>query len=207
MNKTLGILVILAISTPASTLLAQVKFRDGIFANIDMVRTNSPIPATWIETDMEAGDRKFYKNITRSNEIIFYDDNGVRSVLDTRSIWGYSYRGDLHINVGGAFHKIDFVGRLSHFVASKTTYKEILMPGDIMYFPPVLVTTKNQEYIVDIVENKVWAFNQEGMKLALKNDPQLLDEFMSLTNREQNNSMYIFLTRYNEKYPLEFSGY
>lgn len=188
-------------------MLAQVKFRDGIFANIAMVKSNSPIPASWIETDMDIDDRKFYKNITRSREIIFYDDNGVRSVLETRSIWGYSYRGDLHINVGGAFHKIDFVGRLSHFAASKTTYEEIPVSGYEGYFIPVLVTTRKREYIVDIEENKVWSFDLEGMKQALNNDSLLLDEFMSLTKRDQNNSMYIFLRRYNEKYPLEISGY
>lgn len=206
MNKIVGILVILACAATASTLPAQVKFRDGVFANVDMVKKNAPIPPSWIETDMETGDRRFYKNITRSTEIIFHDDNGIRSVLDTRNIWGYSYRGDLHINVGGAFHKIDFVGRLSHFIASKTTYEQINSSGYNVYFPPVLVTTRNRGYIVDIEENKVWAFDPEGMEQALRDDPLLLEEFMSLPKREQNNSMYVFLTRYNEKYPLELNS-
>jgi len=97
------------------------KFRDGVYTNIDMVKKNRPIPSTWIVSDREVDDRDFYKWITKADEIVFFDDNGVKRVLDTKSVWGYSHQGDLHINVGGVFHRIDIVGSISHFFASKTT--------------------------------------------------------------------------------------
>ena len=88
MNKVLRILVILSYSTIASAIIAQeteqyqlnqqlLKFRDGVYTNIGMVKKNSPIPSIWIETDMEVNDRDFYKNITKNEEIVFFDDNGV----------------------------------------------------------------------------------------------------------------------------------
>ncbi|RLD93832.1 MAG: hypothetical protein DRJ29_07645 [Bacteroidetes bacterium] len=206
-------------STIASALIAQesdqyyldkqpLKFRDGVYANIGMVEKNSPIPSTWIETDMDVNDRDFYKNITKADEIVFYDDNGVRTLLNTKSIWGYSYDGDLHINVGGAFHKIDFVGRISHFFALKTTYYpnpflEYNLFGDFWSTQPVLVTAKHEEYLVDIFDNKVWKFDLDGLERVLKKDPQLWKEFMTLKKREKEYLKYIFLKRYNEKYPLD----
>jgi len=223
MKKVLRILVILSYSTIASALIAQesdqhylvqqsLKFRDGVYTNIGMVKKNSPIPSTWIETDMEANDRDFYKNITKADEIVFFDDNGVRTLLNTKSIWGYSYDGDLHINVGGTFHKIDFVGRISHFFASKTTYYPNPFVGgyftmDFWSTQPILITTKHKEYLVDIVENKMREFDLEGLEQVLKKDPQLWNEFMTLKKSEKEYLKYIFLNRYNEKYPLDISFY
>ncbi|MEA3480233.1 MAG: hypothetical protein U9R60_18765 [Bacteroidota bacterium] len=125
---------------------------------------------------MEVNDRNFYKILTKNDEIVFYDDNGVRSSLDTKSIWGYSKKGDLHINVGGEFHKIDFFGRISHFIASKTTYTPIEYledNPDIWFAPPLVVTHKHGEYLIDIVENKVLEFDLDGLERVLKEDPQL----------------------------------
>lgn len=185
-------------------------FNDGIYTNIEMVKCNCPLPPTWIEADMEANDRDFYKEITIADEIVFFDDNGVRSILFTDSIWGYSSNGNLHINVGGAFHKIDLFGRYSHFIALKTTYAPLnyLEGNRAMYsLPAVMLTLKYREYIVDIVNNKMWEFDLDGLESVLKKDPQLWDEFMILKKRERENLRYVFLKRYNEKYPLNIPVY
>ncbi len=124
-----------------------------------------------------------------------------------RDIWGYSYNGDLHINLGGYFHKIDFVGRISHFIASKTTYVPQSIPeGRIspdVYYPPVLLTSRKREYLIDIMDNKVWEFDLEGLEKVLENDPQLWNEFMALKKRKKEHMKYTYLLRYNEKYPLD----
>jgi hypothetical protein len=219
MQLVLRILVFLSYSTIASSLIAQeaekyyldqqaLEFKDGVYTNIGMVKKNSPIPSTWVETDIDVNDRNFYKKITRADEMVFYDDNGVRTLLNTKSIWGYSYDGDLHINVGGAFHKIDFVGRISHFFASKTTYapNPLLKYGGFTNFwstTPFLITAKNEEYLVDIVNNKVWKFDLDGLEWVLEKDPQLWNEFMTLNKQEKEYLKYIFLNRYNKKYPLD----
>ena len=218
MKKVIRVLVVLSFSTLASALIAQeteqynldqksLKFKDGVYTNIGMVKDNCPIPSTWIETEMEVNDRDFYENITRADDIVFFDDNGVRTVLNTKKIWGYCHHGELHINLGGAFHEIDFVGRISHFIASKTTYDPFFYteedrPGFFYYMPPVL-TIKQREYLVDIVDNKAWEFDLDGLERVLIKDPQLWNEFMTLKNRDKINLRYIFLNRYNKKYPLD----
>ena len=215
-------MLLLSCSTIASTSIAQepeqhyldqrsIKFRDGVYANIGMVKKNSPIPSTWIETDMEVDDRDFYKHITKADEIVFFDDNGVKTVFNTKSIWGYSDNGDLYINVGGVFHEIDFVGRISHFIASRTTYDPFYYtdknrPGFFYYSPPV-VTLKNQEYLVDIIANKAWEFDTDGLERLLEKDSLLLEEFRALNKRDKEYLKYIYLNRYNKKYPLDIPFY
>ena len=77
MRNVIRILVVLSFSTISFALIAQkteqynlyqksLKFRDGVYTNYGMVKKNSPIPSTWIETDMEVNDRDFYKKITKN---------------------------------------------------------------------------------------------------------------------------------------------
>lgn len=223
MKKGIQILLILSCSSIASNLWAQekagyywdqqsIKFRDGVYTSIDMVKNNSPIPSSWIVTDMEINDRDFFKAVTRADEIVFHDDNGVKTVLDTKSVWGYSHQGDLHINVGGAFHKMDIVGSISHFYASKTTnYLNPLVGGyytmDFWSTQPILVTARNEEYIVDIMENKVRKFDMNGLESVLKNDPQLWNDYMNSKKQDKQYLKYIFIHRYNKKYPLDIPVY
>lgn len=208
MNRALGVLFILTYSSIASSIIAQApEFNDGIYTNVEMVKNNRPLPLTWIVSEMEVDDRNFYKNLMKSEQIIFFDDNGVRTSLETKSIWGYSHKGDLYINVGGAFHKIDFFGRISHFVASKSTYAPLeILEGqrDIWYNKPVGITIRNRKYLLDIEENKVWDFDLDGLERVLENDPELLNEYEALKDRKKEKMKYVFLRRYNEKYPLNY---
>lgn len=219
MSRDLQILVILLYITIGSAIHAQetykyapdrhaLKFRDGVYTNIEMVKKNRPIPSTWIVTDKKATDRDFYKEITKADKIVFFDDNGIITALDTKSVWGFCHQGDLHINVGGAFHKLDIVGSISHFFASKTT--NYLNPfvggyytGDFWATQPLVVTARNGSYIVDMVENKVRRFDMEGLESVLKRDPQLWNDFIGLEKRDKEYLKYIFLDRYNKKYPLD----
>ena len=217
MILVLRLLVILSCSTIASGLIAQsttqyytthqsVKFRPGVYVKIDMVKRNRPIPSTWIETDMDVTHHDFYANITKADEIIFFDDNGVRTSIPTDSIWGYSHNGDLHINIYGDFHRIDYVGRISHFIALKSTLVEFEIKGrrpwNIHYLTFEAVV-KNKGYLVDLVDDKVSVFDVAGLEQVLKEDPQLWNEFMALKKRKKEKLKYVFLTRYNEKFPLD----
>lgn len=224
MKNIIRILAIISYSTIASVLIAQetehynldqksFKFRDGVYTNIGMVEKNAPIPSTWIETDMEISDRDFYKKITKKDEIIFFDDNGVRARIDTKCIWGYSCDGDLHINVGCEFHKIEFFGRVSYFRASKTTYAPIFYKEKRaiykwgLYIEPIPLTIRDREYLVDFINNKVWEFDLEGLEAVLKNDPELWNEFKTLKYDQREYMKYIFLNRYNKKYPFDIPFY
>ena len=181
------------------------QFKEGIYPNVELVKKNSPIPPEWIETEMDINDRNFYKKLTRGERIIFFDDNGVRTLLITDDLWGYGQNGNLYINVGGAFHKFLFVGRYSYFIAAKTTYVPSIYVrrADIEYMKPAVLTLNKQEYIVDIVEDKVWELDEDGLERILKNDPELWNEFMNLEKRKKEKSKIPFLRRYNEKHPLE----
>lgn len=194
------------------------QFRDGIFANFQMVKNNRPIPPARIVTDADLFDREFYDKVTSTKEITIYDENGVRKVIKTDKVWGYGRNGVLYINVGGSFHRISFVGSISHFVASITTYNPRYY--DPYYYNPYYynsyqynrymnprsnyASTELKQYVLDFETGKVMEYNTEAVEVLLMKDPELYDEYVALRSRKKKQMKFVFIRRYNEKHPLYF---
>jgi hypothetical protein len=167
-----------------SSLSESFKFNDGIYMTIDMVRNNSPIPPNWIDADLNASNPIFYEEITKTDQIDFYDENGVRRFIRTNEVWGYCRKGVLYVHIGVKFYEIKYLGGVS-------------------FFTTLLVNGK--EYLIDLMENHYWEFGVGGLEYLLERDPQLLDEFNDLKKRKKKQMRYVFLIRYNEKHPFMIS--
>ncbi|PID91112.1 MAG: hypothetical protein CSA96_10110 [Bacteroidetes bacterium] len=201
------------------------EFRDGIYANFGMVKNNAPIPPASIVTDEDLFDRAFYNKVMAAREVTIYDENGVKQVMETKKIWGYGRNGVLYINVGGSFHRISFVGSISHFVATVTTYS----PG---YYDPYSYhpyygyntypypygygygypygsrystgSTELRQYLLDFETGDVMDFSIESVGVLLMKDPELSDEYQTLRNRKKKQMKFVFIRRFNERHPLYF---
>ena len=97
------------------------KFRDGIYLNFDMVKTNSPIPKAKLFTSVDYNDKDFFDQVISSEKIYFYDNMGVRQEIEKDAIWGFARNGVLYAKVQNIFNRITFCGSIIHFVADVTT--------------------------------------------------------------------------------------
>ncbi len=97
------------------------KFRDGIYLNFDMVKSNSPIPKAKLFTSVDYNDKDFFDQVISSEKIYFYDNLGVRQEIEKDKIWGFARNGVLYARVQGNFNRITFFGSIIHFVADVTT--------------------------------------------------------------------------------------
>jgi len=197
------------------------EFTNGLFANFESVKENNPIPPARIVTDEDMLDRAFYEKITAQKEIVIYDDNGVKKVMNTNEIWGYSRNGILYINVGSAFHRISFMGSICHFVATVTTYNTNYY--DPYYYNPYYSnsyyynrysrpqsnqgSTDLRQYLLDFETGDVMEYDTESVEVLLMKDPELADEYHALRNRKKKQMKFVFIRRYNEKHPLYFPAY
>lgn len=193
------------------------EFNDGIFANFEMVRANDPIPQARIVSDVDVFDRAFYDKITAQKEIVIYDDHGVRKEMQTHEIWGYARNGVLYINIGSGFHRISFVGSISHFVATVTTYNSNYYdPYYNPYYSNSYYYNRNnmpqsnytnselRQYLLDFETGEVMDYDSESVEVLLMKDPELADEYLSLKSRKRKQMKFVFIRRYNEKHPLYF---
>jgi len=194
------------------------KFRDGIFANFESVKRNNPIPPARIVTDEDLFDRDFYEKITLLKEMVIYDANGVKKVLETEDIWGYSRNGILYINVGSAFHRISFMGSICHFVATVTTYNPNYYDpysynpyySNSYYYnrysmPQSTVAHSDlRQYLLDFETGDILEYDVESVGVLLMKDPELADEYQSLRNRKKKQMKFVYIRLFNEKHPLYF---
>ena len=198
------------------------EFRDGIFANFEMVKDNKSIPPARIVTDLDMFDREFYDKVTASKEIVIYDENGVKKVMKTLEIWGYARNGVLYINLGANFHRISFVGSICHFVATRTSYDPAYYDPYYYNYSPYsyysnpysynrygspgsrYTNTELNQHLFDFETGEVLDYNMESVDILLMKDPELADEYQALRNRKKKQMKFVFIRRYNEKHPLYF---
>lgn len=192
------------------------EFNDGFYANFNMVKANSPIPATRIVSEVDLFDRDYYDKVVARDDIIFYDKNGVKQTIKSKNLWGYARNGVLYINVGQAFHRISFVGSICHFVASVTTYNANYYDPygynpynynsyyNNRYMAPQTrqANTELRQYLMDFESGEVLEYDMDGVEILLMKDPELHDEYVSLSRRKKGQLKFVYIRKYNEKHPL-----
>ena len=199
---------------------SEYKFKDGLYLNIDDVRNNDPIPLGRVVTDLNNYNKDFFDEMIIREEIILYDENGVRASLPTKDIWGYAKNGRLYIMLGGKFQRLIIEGSISHFIASSTTYvKTKIGPKDtVMYYSTTEdlyrkmngkyyyanVSTEGKMSLFDFESNTLTGYNEENLGKLLEIDSILSSEYEPLRKREKKNRMAEFIRRYNDNHPLFF---
>ncbi len=189
------------------------EFQEGIYANFNMVKQNIPIPKSRLVTDIGMHDREFYKKLTESKRIIFYDENGVQQELKSSNIWGYGRNGVLYVNLGNGFHRISFVGSICHFVATITTYNQGYYDpyysssySNRYYRSPSnnTASTELRQYLIDFDTGKMYDFEVSSVEIILMKDPVLYDEYASLKRKKKKQFKFVYIRKYNESHPLYF---
>lgn len=194
------------------------KFKDGLYLNIDAVRLNNPIPLGRVVTDLKNYNRDFFDEMIIQEEIILYDESGVRVSIRTRDIWGYARNGRLYIMLGGKFQRIILEGSISHFIASETTSTKIRIDEDDaknytttqdLYrnkgrSTHSYVSAEGKVSLFDMESNTLTGYNPGALAKLLERDSVLYTEYASLRTREKKQRMVEFIRRYNARNPLYF---
>ncbi|MEX2429337.1 MAG: hypothetical protein WD577_13905 [Bacteroidales bacterium] len=193
---------------------ADFKFREGIYPNFESVKQNNPIPKTRLVTNEDLFSRDFLERVTQEKRIVFYDDFGVKQELNTANIWGYGRNGVLYVNLGSRFHRISFIGSISHFVATLTTYNS-------GYYDPYYrhsyyqnpyyrspssnySSTEVRQYLIDFETGKLMEFDVASVEVLLMRDPELHDEYAALRRKKKKQFKFVYIRKFNERNPLYF---
>lgn len=186
----------------------EYEFRDEIYTSIEMVKANRPIPPSRIVTDLDRFDNKFYEQLLSDENIVLYDDLGVRALLKSKNVWGYAFNGVLYIQIGNRFHRLILEGSISRFMASATTYeKTYSSPGDPYYRGRPMyynTTSERKVYLLDFESNVMSVYYPEVLGELLMRDAELYKEYNALARRQRKKRQLEFIQRYNERHPLYF---
>jgi hypothetical protein len=193
----------------------EFQFTSGLYLDFNQVRDNRPIPSVRIISNDDPLDFNFYRNLVKNKKIGFFDEFGAPQEISTANIWGYCQDGKIFIQYNGEFNRVPIIGRVCHFIADITVidthydpyYSDYYNSGyyNPYYSRPYNRTTKTREmrqYLMDFETGKILDFNRESVKVVLMQDPVLYDEFVKVKKRQQNDLLFFFLRRLNEKYPV-----
>jgi hypothetical protein len=193
----------------------EFQFSSGLYLSFNQVRENQPIPSVRIVSNDDPSDFNFYRNLVKNKTIAFFDEFGAKQEIATSNIWGYCQDGKINIQYNGEFNRLPIIGHVCHFIADVTVidthydpyYSDYYNSGyyNPYYSRPYNRTTKSKEmrqYLLDFETGKVMDFNRESVLVVLMQDPELYDEFMKVKKRQQNDLLFFFLRRLNEKNPV-----
>lgn len=198
----------------------EYKFKDGLYLNIHDLRANDPIPFGRIVTDLNSYNKAFFNEMIINEELILYDESGVRASLKTKDLWGYALNDQLYIMLGGKFQRIIIEGRISLFIASATTHEKTRYePSDTgkhytttadlyrsynkkYYYS--MVTAEGTMSLFDLELNNLTGYDIESLGVLLERDSELSAEYEVLRNREKKEKMMEFIRRFNASHPLYF---
>jgi hypothetical protein len=177
------------------------EFKEGIYLTIDQFRSNRPIPQSAIISPIPKTELNFLTQVLEKKKVTYKDQNGVEQEIATAGIWGYCRNRSVYLNFNQTFNRLNVIGTLCHFtseVVVLSTYQ------DPMYYNHGMSNSYNElrQFILCTDSNMVKDFNVASMQEILKNDKELYEQFMKLKKKDKSNSIFIYLRRYNEKYPL-----
>lgn len=191
------------------------EFKDGIFLNFDQVQQNNPIPISLIISPVAFDDPDFYDRILIEKTVRFFDDLGSAQEILVQDIWGYSHSGTLYININNGFYRITIIGNICHFVANVTTYDRYynsynpyISPYYYPYSPYTPysnnMSTEMRQYLLDFMTGEVMDYDVPELEVLLMSDPELHDEFVSLSKRKKKQQKFLYIRKFNERNPLFF---
>jgi hypothetical protein len=196
------------------------KFEEGIFLNFDQVRQNKPVPKSRIITAVPYDDPDFYERVLQEKKIQVFDNIGSKQEINSKNIWGFTRNGVLYINLNEGYFRITIIGSICHFVASLTTYNNNNYPYNNYgypyygypynpyspYYSPYSNTsnTEMRQYLLDFKTGNVLDYDEESVEMLLMTDPELHDEFSSLSNKKQKQMKFMYIRKFNERNPLYF---
>ncbi len=184
-------------------------FSEGFYLSFKDFRDNDPVPTESIVSKYDKNSESFLKDVLDEDAVSYtgLDKQTYKIPLD--KVWGYSHNGNIFVNVQNTFNRVPIIGRISHFVATVTTYVTTPNMGNPYYGYGQngmmrVPTTELKQLIIDYETGKIQDFTVETLENILLRDRKLLAEFIEIPNRKKKDMLFIFMRKYNEAHPVSF---
>lgn len=201
------------------------KFEEGIYLTFEEFKFNNPSLAISdiIRIVPKRNDNNYISRPIR--KIYYYSKDGEEQFLKIYDIWGICNRKSIFIRLDNKLNKFIQIGTLTYFIQNKkdvTTRDFTDGSGGVGTANPHSLPQPSElpegphknhsEYlkynlpcILDFETGEVLYFTRENFIKKLKNDRQLYEEYISITDtKQQYYKMLQFLRKYNEKTPIYF---
>lgn len=184
------------------------KLKEGIYLDFDQVKYNNPVSVRRIISPVSKTELNFFKKLLANPTVEYYDEYGNKQIIETSELWGYCKNNGIYIYQNGSFNRIPFLGKISHYVATKTViqerYPDPYYGSYSVMTPPTQTSEEMRQYLLNFDDGRVYEYTAESVALLIKDDEELSKEFQELRRRKKRKLAFFYLRRYNERNPLYF---
>ncbi|MEA3445324.1 MAG: hypothetical protein U9R19_11445 [Bacteroidota bacterium] len=193
------------------------KFADGIYLSFEQVQGNNPIPASRIVTSENINSHNFYDKIFNEDNLVLFDENGMKLEIEKSEVWGYCKLGAIYIQYNDDFYRIPVIGSIAHFVGQELVENYRGYDPYNRYYDPnyynlgghrnTITTKELRQYLLDFSSGRVLLYNRKSLKVMLMPDAELYEEYNNLRRRKQKKMLFFYVRRFNERNPLMMPVY
>ena len=178
------------------------NFTEGLYLTQKDFSENHPIEKSRINTTLDPDNLTFFEQLTLQKTITIYDNIGQEITIKTSEIFGYCSSGGIYILNNGVFTRIGIIGKICHFLGSKTVANPGYWDNNLMRYVYPETSTELQQYILDIESGKILEYTAANLDTILIKDSVIHEEFSKLPRKKKNAKKYYYMRLYNEKHPL-----
>jgi hypothetical protein len=183
------------------------NFNDGIYLSFADFKTNNPIPVTYIISEHDIRLPDYMELVTEAEMVRYYNDLGEERSVKTSALWGYSFGGKAFIRHGDGFFRMPIFGAIAHFTAVVTVYQTVsdpmMMNPGMMPYREVPVQELRQ-FILDMRSGQVSPYTIDNTLALMPADRDLVDEFLKLKKKQQQEGLLLLIRKFNDRYPVYF---
>jgi hypothetical protein len=163
------------------------EFNPGVYTSFYEFKTNNPSITEGLQM--------------RGEELFIYNDSLKKyQPINPDAVWGYSTGGGVYIAAEGDFSRLTMIGSYSQFSAYVITRTFIYDPYG---FQIPRETRTLVQLLLNFDNGKIFEFSSKNVELILQKDPGLWNEYKKYRGRKQEKQ-FIFIRKYNERYPIFF---
>jgi len=195
-------LFILVLLLSGFSLIAQspqsVYPAEGVYATFSAFRNGNPdiIKSQIVKS---AGVEEYtFRQWVNSEKLYFLDEKQVKQSYNPDNFWGFVEKGILYLYLGNKFHKVNTLGQISYFLESYPVIK-----GNMA--PVVTEARATSAYrFLDIETGEIFDYTVDNLIDLLAKDEVMQLEYKSIVSqKEKKKKMFIYMEKFNSKYPLE----
>ncbi|MBR9832146.1 hypothetical protein GYB57_08375 [bacterium] len=163
------------------------EFNQGVYLTFDEFKNNQP---------------SITQGLQRKGESILIYDDSLKEYfpLNPDRVWGYSTGRGIYISAEGDFNRLITIGAFSHFAAYVKTISYRIDPYG---FQSPTESQTLVQFLLNFDNGKVFTFSAKNAEPIFQKDPSLWNEYKKYKGKKEER-LFIFLRKYNERYPIYF---
>jgi len=190
------------------------EFYDGLYMSFEDFKNDNPISFDKVISTLSVNDPLLIDGLLREKSFRYKDGLGEIREMLVNEIWGFAWHGRPFVRLN-AINYMGIVSNLGKLRQGRNEYGNFTEIGSIsivqvnmLMSNPIYSAQQTGQFLFSMKTGNLMPYGTFNAKEMFADDQELLIAFKSLGSVEkQEQQLFLFIRRYNERHPLYFPFY